>query len=193
MLISPNSFPDCSKLFTPNHAITAGTVNAISKLLIIDCSGCFSKGNPYYNFVFALSSVAVLLLVSFLLSAHEYFYFLSVPVCSPGLPDTFSLTVSLPDPMNSAVSVPCPVLSSLPYKPSLLPVHFHIHSSVVSDLRYAAVTLIAGDKPAVVGLFWIFYIVDDGTDRLADRAALAGVQRYDACGGHVGVRLLSQK
>ena len=36
MLISPNSFPDCCKLFTANHAITARTVNAISKLLIID-------------------------------------------------------------------------------------------------------------------------------------------------------------
>ena len=53
-------------------------------------------------------------------------------------------------------------------------------------IGHAAVTLIAGDEPAVVGLFWIFYIVDDVADRLADRAALAGVQRYNAGGGHVG-------
>ena len=54
---------------------------------------------------------------------------------------------------------------------------------------YAAVTLIAGDEPAVVGLFWIFYIVDDVADRLAGRAALAGVQRHDTGGGHVGALL----
>ena len=59
---------------------------------------------------------------------------------------------------------------------------------VQQELRigHAAVTLVAGDEPAVVGLFWIFYIVDDVADRLADRAALAGVQRYNAGGGHVG-------
>ena len=60
-------------------------------------------------------------------------------------------------------------------------------------IGHAAVTLVAGDEPAVVGLFWIFYIVDDVADRLANRAALAGVQRYNAGGGHVGVRLLSKK
>ena len=66
---------------------------------------------------------------------------------------------------------------------------------VQQELRvgHAAVTLIAGDKPAVVGLFWIFHIVDDVADRLANRAAFASVQRYDAGGGHVGVRLLSKK
>ena len=66
---------------------------------------------------------------------------------------------------------------------------------VQQELRvgHAAVALIAGNEPAVVGLFWIFHIVDDVADRLADRAALAGVQRYDAGGGHVGVRLLSKK
>ena len=53
-------------------------------------------------------------------------------------------------------------------------------------VSHAAVTLVAGDEPAVVGLFWIFHIVDDVADRLADRAALAGVQRYNAGGGHVG-------
>src|SRR5699024_2102854 len=42
------------------------------------------------------------------------------------------------------------------------------------------------------GLFWIFYIVDDVADRLADRAALASVQRYDTGGGYVGA-LLPQK
>ncbi len=59
---------------------------------------------------------------------------------------------------------------------------------VQQELRigHAAVTLVAGDEPTVVGLFWIFYIVDDVADRLADRAALAGVQRYNAGGGHVG-------
>ena len=59
---------------------------------------------------------------------------------------------------------------------------------IQQELRvgHAAVTLVAGDEPAVVGLFGIFYIVDDVADRLADRAALAGVQRYNAGGGHVG-------
>ena len=57
---------------------------------------------------------------------------------------------------------------------------------VQQELRvgHAAVTLIAGNEPAVVGLFWIFYIVDNVADGFADRAALAGVQWYDACGGH---------
>ena len=45
------------------------------------------------------------------------------------------------------------------------------------------------DEPVVVGLFWIFYIVDDVADRLTDRAALAGVQRHDTGGGHVGALL----
>ena len=49
---------------------------------------------------------------------------------------------------------------------------------------HAAVALVAGDEPAVVGLVWIFYIVDDVADRLADRAALASVKRHDAGGGH---------
>ena len=49
---------------------------------------------------------------------------------------------------------------------------------------HAAVALVAGDEFAVVGLFWIFYIVDDVADRLADRAALASVKRHDAGGGH---------
>ena len=49
---------------------------------------------------------------------------------------------------------------------------------------HAAVALVAGDEPAVVGLFWIFHIVDDVADRLSDRAALASVQRHDAGGGH---------
>lgn len=59
---------------------------------------------------------------------------------------------------------------------------------VQQELRigHAAVTLVAGDEPTVVGLVWIFYIVDDVADGLADRATLAGVQRYDAGGGHVG-------
>ena len=49
---------------------------------------------------------------------------------------------------------------------------------------HAAVALVAGDEPAVVGLIGIFYIVDDVADRLADRAALASVKRHDAGGGH---------
>lgn len=39
-------------------------------------------------------------------------------------------------------------------------------------IGHAAVALVAGDEPAVVGLIGIFYIVDDVADRLADRAAL---------------------
>ena len=39
---------------------------------------------------------------------------------------------------------------------------------VQQELRvgHAAVTLVAGNEPTVVGLFWIFYIVDDVADRL---------------------------
>lgn len=54
---------------------------------------------------------------------------------------------------------------------------------------HAAVALVAGDEPAVVGLIGIFYIVDDVADRLADRAALASVQRHDAGGGHNGQKI----
>ena len=70
----------------------------------------------------------------------------------------------------------------------------HIGLLVQQELRvgHAAVALVAGDEPAVVGFVWIFYIVDNVADGLADRAALAGVQRYDAGGGHVGA-LLPQK
>ena len=64
----------------------------------------------------------------------------------------------------------------------------HIGLLVQQELGvgYTAVTLVAGDEPAVVGFVWIFYIVDNIADRLADGAALAGAQRYDAGGGHVG-------
>lgn len=57
------------------------------------------------------------------------------------------------------------------------------------SIGHAAVALIVGDEPAVIGLFWIFYIVDNVADCPADRAALAGVQRHDAGGGHVGALL----
>ena len=65
---------------------------------------------------------------------------------------------------------------------------------VQQELRigYVAVSLVAGNEPAVVSLFWIFHVVDDVTDRLADRVALAGVQRYDAGGGHVGASFLKK-
>ena len=51
-------------------------------------------------------------------------------------------------------------------------------------IGHAAIALIAGDEPAVVGLVWIFYIVDDVADGLADGAALASVQRHDAGRSH---------
>ena len=53
----------------------------------------------------------------------------------------------------------------------------HIGLLVQQELGvgHAAVALVAGDEPAVVGFVWIFYIVDNVADRLADRAALAGV------------------
>ena len=38
---------------------------------------------------------------------------------------------------------------------------------------HAAVALVAGDEPAVVSLFWIFYIVDNLTDGSALSPALA--------------------
>ena len=49
---------------------------------------------------------------------------------------------------------------------------------------HPAVTLKAGDKPSMIGLFRIFYIVDDGADCLPNRAPLAGMQRHDSCGRH---------
>ena len=48
---------------------------------------------------------------------------------------------------------------------------------------YPAVTRKAGDEPAVICLLRVGYIVNNVTDRLAFGAALAGVQRHDACGG----------
>ena len=51
-------------------------------------------------------------------------------------------------------------------------------------IGHAAIALVAGDEPAVVGLVWIFHIVDDVADGLAGGAALASVQRYNAGGGH---------
>ena len=54
---------------------------------------------------------------------------------------------------------------------------------------YPAVTRKAGDKPAVVCLLRVGYIVDNVTDRLAFGAALADVQRHDACSCHDGILL----
>ena len=54
------------------------------------------------------------------------------------------------------------------------------------EALYYGINALSNNLITVVGLFWIFYIVDDVADRLADRAALAGVQRYNAGGGHVG-------
>ena len=47
-----------------------------------------------------------------------------------------------------------------------------------------AVTPIASYQFPVICLLRIFYIVDDVADRLALSAALANMQRHDACGCH---------
>ena len=52
---------------------------------------------------------------------------------------------------------------------------------------YPAVTRKAGDEPAVICLLRVGYIVDNVTDCLAFGAALADVQRHDACGCHDGI------
>lgn len=54
---------------------------------------------------------------------------------------------------------------------------------------YPAVTRKAGDKPAVICLLRVGYIVNNVTDRLAFGAAFANVQRHDACGCHDGILL----
>ena len=60
------------------------------------------------------------------------------------------------------------------------------------SVSYPAVTLIASNEPAMIGLLRIGYIVDDVADRLALGAAFADMQRHDACGCH-DVSLLSKK
>ena len=50
----------------------------------------------------------------------------------------------------------------------------------VGDL---AVTLVAGNQPAVIGFRRVFHIVDDVADGCPYGPALAGVQRHDACRG----------
>ena len=57
---------------------------------------------------------------------------------------------------------------------------------------YPAVTRKAGDKPAIICLLLVGYIVDNATDCLAFGAALADVQRHDACSCHDRI-LLSKK
>lgn len=49
----------------------------------------------------------------------------------------------------------------------------------------SAVALPASDELAVIRLLRIFGIVQYVADGLPDRAALAGVQRHDACGRHL--------
>lgn len=49
---------------------------------------------------------------------------------------------------------------------------------------YTAITLIAGDKPAVVGLLRIGHIVDNLANGTTLGPALADMQRHDACGCH---------
>ncbi|KAI4449900.1 hypothetical protein C823_004433 [Eubacterium plexicaudatum ASF492] len=52
---------------------------------------------------------------------------------------------------------------------------------------YPAVTRKAGDEPAVICLLRVGYIVDNVNDCLTFGAALADVQRHDACGCHDGI------
>ena len=51
-------------------------------------------------------------------------------------------------------------------------------------IGHMAVTLIAGDEPAVVCLLRICHIVDNIADSTAFGPALADVQRHDSCGCH---------
>ena len=56
-----------------------------------------------------------------------------------------------------------------------------------------AVTAIAGNQFSVVGLLRICHIINDVADCLTFGAALADMQRHDACGCHRGGNLLSKK
>ena len=49
---------------------------------------------------------------------------------------------------------------------------------------HTAVTLIAGDEPAVVGLLQVGHIVDNFADGTALSSTLADMQRHNACGCH---------
>ena len=60
------------------------------------------------------------------------------------------------------------------------------------SVSYPAVTRIAGNQPPVVCFLRIAHIVDDVADGLKLGAALANVQRHNACGCHIG-DLLSKK
>src|SRR5699024_11896822 len=62
----------------------------------------------------------------------------------------------------------------------------HIGLLVQQELGvgHAAVALVAGDEPAVVGLLWVGHIVNDLADGTALGPALANVQRHNACGCH---------
>lgn len=51
-------------------------------------------------------------------------------------------------------------------------------------IGHTAITLIAGDEPAVVCLLRICHIVDNIADSTAFGPALADVQRHDSCGCH---------
>jgi len=51
-------------------------------------------------------------------------------------------------------------------------------------IRSPTVTRIAGNEPAIICFLWIYYIIDDVTDRPTFCAVFANMKRHDSCGCH---------